>query len=135
MVQRPHFLDIEDDVRLRDERLAIGSDEALILHDVGQFPPVVAGFPLTLANQSSHRRCWATLVFTTERILIGPMTCLGAVCPNLAVYRVHDSIFTDHAGNHTRPAAVRIDIPDILFFNGLVPIGLLHSSLTLPPPD
>src|SRR5207245_10215993 len=61
------------------------------------------------------------------------MTCLGAVCPNLAVYRVHDSIFTDHAGNHTRPAAVWIDIPDILEGDGLVSIGLGQARIVLPP--
>src|SRR5260221_11723527 len=133
MVQRPHVLVIEDNMRLRNERLAIGANVALILQDVRQLPPMVAGFPLTLADQSAHRRCLATLVFATERILIGPMTCLGTVCPYLAVYCIHDSIFTDHAGDHTCPAAVWINIPDILEGDGLVSIGLGQACIMFLP--
>src|SRR5258708_748968 len=133
MVQRPHVLVIEDNMRLRNERLAIGTDIALILYDVGQLPAMVAGFPLTLADQSAHRRCLAALVFATERILIGPMTCLGTVCPYLAIYCIHNSIFTDHAGDHTCPAAVWIDIPDILEGDGLVSIGLGQACIMFPP--
>src|SRR5258708_37936360 len=105
MVQRPHILVIEDHMWLRDERLAIGANEALIPHDVRQLPAMVDGFPLTLANQADHRWCWATLVFTTERILIGPMPRLGTVSPYMAVYRIHDSIFHVHARVHARQAS------------------------------
>src|SRR5258708_34750424 len=133
MVQRPHVLVIEDNMRLRNERLAIGTDIALILYDVGQLPAMVAGFPLTLADQSAHRRCLAALVFATERMLIGPLTCLGTVCPYLAIYGIHNSIFPDHAGDHTCPAAVWIDIPSVFEGDGLVSIGLGQACIMFPP--
>src|SRR5713101_9859256 len=105
---------------LRNERLAIGADKTLVLHDINQVPPVIAGLPLALDNESAHRRGFATLVRASEYLFIGPVAGFGAIGAYLAINGVHDGIFADHAGDQTRPAAVRIHVADILEGDWLV---------------
>src|SRR5258708_4092136 len=62
VIQRPHVLVVEEDMGLRNERLAIGADEALILHHINQVPPMIAGFPLAFANQAAHSRRFANSI-------------------------------------------------------------------------
>src|SRR6266699_3936453 len=133
VIQRPHVLVVEEDMWLRNERLAIGADEALILHDVSQVPPVVAGLPLALANESAHRRGFATLVAAAEHLFIGPVAGLRAIRAYLAIDGIHDCIFTDHTRDQTRPATVRIHIADILEGDWLVAVGLGQARILLPP--
>src|SRR5579859_899957 len=133
MVQRPHILVVENDVRLWDERLAIRAHKALILHDVNQVPTMIAGLPLAKANQPTHFKCWASLIFATEHLFIGPVACFGAVRSHLTIYRIHDGIFADHTWDHTSPAAVRIHITNVFKSDGLVSIWLGHSRIVFPP--
>jgi len=50
VVQRPHLLRIEVEVRLRDQRVAVVADVAeRILHDLGEVLAVVQRLPLALA--------------------------------------------------------------------------------------
>src|SRR5215207_9883324 len=51
LVERPHLLRVEVEMRLRDERLAVVADVAELLHDVGDVHAVVEGLPLTLARE------------------------------------------------------------------------------------
>src|SRR2546425_505754 len=85
VIECPHVLVVEDDMGLWNERLAIGTDKALVLHDINQVPTMVAGLPFALANQLAHRRCWPTLVGGAEDLFIGPVAGLGAVRAYLAV--------------------------------------------------
>ncbi len=100
VIQGPHVLVVEDDMGLWNEGLAIGTDKALVIHDINQVPTRVAGLPFALANQLAHRRCWPTLVGGAEDLFIGPVAGLGAVRAYLAIYRIHDRVFTDHTWNH-----------------------------------
>src|ERR1017187_8959774 len=48
LLQRPHLLRIEIQMRLRDQRLAVVTDVAKILNALGEIVPVVHGLPLAL---------------------------------------------------------------------------------------
>src|SRR5258708_8339041 len=118
---------------LRNERLAIGADEALILHHINQVPPMIAGFPAAFANQAAHSRRFGALIRASEYLFIGPVAGLGAIRTYLAINGIHDCIFTDHTRDQTRPAAVRIYIADILEGDWLVAVGLGQTRILLPP--
>src|SRR3954449_3957253 len=49
LVERPHLLGIEVQVRLRDERVAVVADVPEVSHDVPEVLAVVQGLPLALA--------------------------------------------------------------------------------------
>src|SRR3954447_10218370 len=108
LVQRPHLLRIEVQVRLRDERVPVVADVPEVLHDLREVLAMVQGLPLALPGQASHGRRRAALVVGPERDLVGPVARLGAVRPNLAVDLVDDRVLTDQARHHARPAAVRV---------------------------
>src|SRR6185312_3814393 len=94
---------------------------------------MIASFPLALANQAAHSRGFAALVRASEYLFVGPMTGFGAIGAYLAVNGVHYGIFADHAGNHARPAAMRIHVPNILEGDGFMPVGLGHTRVVFPP--
>src|SRR3954454_16737581 len=68
VVERPHLLRVEVEVRLRDERLAIVADVAHVGDDVGPVPAVVERLPLALADQLAHVRRLPALVGRPERL-------------------------------------------------------------------
>src|SRR3954470_845641 len=49
LVERPHLLGVQTQVRLRDERVPVVAHEAGLLHDVGDVLAVVQRLPLALA--------------------------------------------------------------------------------------
>src|SRR5260221_11490707 len=108
---------------LRYQRLAIGTNKALVLHDINQVPSMIASFPLAFADQSTHSRRFAALVRASEYLFVGPVAGFRAIGAYLAIYCIHDGIFAHHAGGHTRPAAVRMHAPSILAGAGLMCVG------------
>src|SRR6185503_19805096 len=56
LVQGPHLLRIEVQVRLRDERVPVVADVPEVLHDLREVLAVVEGLPLALTGQLPHRR-------------------------------------------------------------------------------
>ena len=56
VVKRPHVLCVEPQVRLRHQRLAVGTHETEVLDGVGDIPSVVAVFPLAATAEAAHRR-------------------------------------------------------------------------------
>src|SRR3954452_23821178 len=56
LVERPHLLRVQIQVRLRDQRVAVVADVPEVLHDLGEVPAVVQGLPLALPGQTAHRR-------------------------------------------------------------------------------
>src|SRR6476646_2166618 len=108
LVERPHLLRIEVQVRLRDERVPVVADEPRLLHDIRDVLAVVERLPLALAGETAHRRRRATLVLGAERDLVGPMARLRAVRADLAVDLVDHQVLTDQRRDHARPAAARV---------------------------
>src|SRR6056297_3790455 len=62
MLQLPHVLVVEPQVRLRHQRLAVVPHEVEILDRIGQIPAVVEGLPLALARALAHGRRRPALV-------------------------------------------------------------------------
>src|ERR1700730_2284092 len=63
MVERPHVLVVEPQMRLRHQRLAVATHETEILDAVGQIPAVVALFPFAASAEATHCRGRPTLIF------------------------------------------------------------------------
>src|SRR4051794_20463964 len=108
LVQRPHLLRVEIQVRLRDERVPVVADEPRLLHDVPDVLAVVERLPLALAGQPAHGGGRAALVLGPERDLVRPVARLGAIRADLAVDLVDDDVLTDQRRDHAGPAAVRV---------------------------
>src|ERR671911_1416806 len=85
LVQRPHLLGVEVQVRLRDERVPVVAHVAELLHDLGDVHAVVERLPLALAGELAHGRRRAPLVLRPELDLVGPVAGLRAVGPALPV--------------------------------------------------
>src|ERR1044071_6081898 len=67
LVERPHLLRVEVEMRLRDQRVAVVADVAeRVLHDLGEVLAVVQGLPLALATEATHARGVAPLVLGPE---------------------------------------------------------------------
>src|SRR3954449_10045473 len=74
LVQGPHLLGIEVEVRLRDQRVPVVADVAeVVAHDLGEVVTVVERLPLALAGETAHRRCRPALVLGPEGDLVGPV--------------------------------------------------------------
>src|SRR5258708_27578416 len=54
VIEGPHLIAIEVEVRLRHQGLTILSNEAQIFDAVGQIPLVIEGFPLAVSAEFSH---------------------------------------------------------------------------------
>src|SRR4051794_19412410 len=108
LVERPHLLRVEIQVRLRDERVAVVADEAGLLHHLGDVLAVMERLPLAPTGEPPHGRGRASLVLGAERDLVGPVTGLRAVRADLAVYLVDHHVLADEGRDHARPAAVRV---------------------------
>src|SRR5664279_2427379 len=67
LVQGPHLLRIEIQMRLRDQRLAVVADVAQILERLGEILAVDGCLPLAHAGEPAHRRSGAALVLHPER--------------------------------------------------------------------
>src|ERR1700677_2836138 len=113
VVERPHVLRIETQVRLRHESLAIIADKAKVLNGVGDVPTVVAVFPLAATAEATHRRRRAPFVFRGESHLMRPAAAFRTIRVELTVDFVAAEVLTDQARNHAAPAAVRIDVAHI----------------------
>src|SRR3954454_17681635 len=79
LVEGPHLLGIEVQVRLRDERVPVVADVPEVLHDLPDVLAVVEGLPLPLARQAPHRRSRAALVLGPEGDLVRPVARFRAV--------------------------------------------------------
>src|SRR5215217_2635394 len=78
LVERPHLLRVEVQMRLRDERVAVVADVAeRVLHDLREVLAVVQGLPLALAGELANRRGRAAFVLRPERDLVRPVAGLG----------------------------------------------------------
>src|ERR1700761_4349529 len=73
VVQRPHLLGIQVEMRLRDERVAVVADVAEVLDDLSEILAVVHGLPLAMAGELAHRRGGAAVVLGTEGHRVGPV--------------------------------------------------------------
>src|ERR1700722_2872272 len=85
VVERPHVLRVEVEVRLGDQRLAVVADVSHVGDRVGPVPAVVERLPLALADQLAHVRGLAALVGRPEGGRVGPVAGLGAVGAPLPV--------------------------------------------------
>src|ERR1700679_3821562 len=56
VLQLPHLLRIQIEMRLRDERLAVVTDIAEVLDDLGEILAVVHRLPLAVTGEAAHRR-------------------------------------------------------------------------------
>src|ERR1700760_2795855 len=110
VVQLPHLLRVQVQVRLGGHGLAVVADEAHVADHVGPVPAVVEGLPLALADELAHVRGLATLVGRPERRRVRPVAKLGAVGPNLPVDLVHDHVLADQTRDHAGPAPVRVHV-------------------------
>src|SRR3954451_5488994 len=133
VVERPHLLGVEVEVRLRDERLAVVADVAHVGDDVGPVPAVVERLPLALADQLAHVRRLPALVGRPERLDVRPAAGLVAVGPHLAVDLGHDHVLADQARHHARPAPVRVLVVDVLEDDRVVAVGHREARVVLPP--
>src|SRR5258707_14839435 len=113
MIEGPHLITIEVQVRLRHQGLAIFSDEAQIFYHVSQIPLVIEGLPLPMPAESAHGRCRPPIVLAGECYLVSPPALLGAVGVKVAVYFVDAELVTHYAGDHAAPAEMRIDVTRI----------------------
>src|SRR5580693_9158963 len=100
VVERPHVLRIEAQVRLRHESLAIIADKAKVLNGVGDVPSVVAVFPFAATAEATHRRRRAAFIFGGESHLMRPAAAFRTVGIQLAVDFVAAEVFADQAWNH-----------------------------------
>src|SRR5271163_3634282 len=107
VVERPHVLRVEAQVRLRYESLAIIADKAKVLDGVGDVPSVVAVFPFAATAEATHRRRRAPFVFGGESHLMRPAATFRTIGVHLAVDFVAAEILADQTRNHAAPAAVR----------------------------
>ncbi len=114
MVERPHVLVVEAQMRLLDQRLAVGADEAEILDGVGKVPAVVALLPLAAAAEAAHGGGRTALVLGREGDLVGPAALLAAVGEELAVDLIDHDVLADQARHQAAPAAMRVDVAVLL---------------------
>src|SRR4051794_22007245 len=135
LVERPHLLGIEVQVRLRDERVPVVADvPERVLHDLGEVLAVMQGLPLALAAEAAHAGRRPALVLGPERDLVGPVAGLRAVRADLAVDLVHHRVLADQARDHARPAAVRVLVVGLgLEGDRLVAVLLRELGVLLPP--
>src|SRR3954447_4174457 len=63
VVQGPHVLLVERQVRLGDQGLTVGTDETHVLNRVGQIPAVIHALPFAMTAEAAHRRGRPSLVF------------------------------------------------------------------------
>src|SRR4030081_3872771 len=63
MIERPHVLGLEAQMRLGDQRLAVRPDEAEVLDGIGDVPAVIAVFPFTATAEAAHGRRGAAFIF------------------------------------------------------------------------
>src|SRR3984957_15879312 len=110
VVERPHVLCIEAQVRLRYQGLAVIADKAKVLDGVGDVPSMVAVFPLAATAEAPHRRRRAPFIFGGECHLMRPAATFRTIGIQLAVDFVAAEVLADQAWNHAAPAAVRIDV-------------------------
>src|SRR5580704_9795404 len=132
VVERPHLLRVEAQVRLRHESLAIIANKAEVLNGVGDVPSVVAVFPFAAAAEATHRRRRAPFIFGGERHLMRPAAPFRAISVHLAVDFVANEVLADQARNHAAPAAVRIDVAHIAVEENLQLARLGEFGVPLP---
>src|SRR4029079_6007938 len=134
LVQGPHLLRIEVQVRLRDERVPVVADGPEVLHDLREVLAVVQRLPLARPGQLAHGRRRAAFVLRPERDLVGPVTGLRAVRADLTVDLVDDRVLTDQARDHAGPAAVRILVLGARLEGDRL-VAVLHRvvAVALPP--
>src|ERR1700742_5237627 len=113
VIERPHILGVEAQMRLRDQGLAVGPYEPKVLDRVGDVPAVIAVFPFTATAEAAHRRRGAAFILGGKRHLVGPAAPFRAIGVHLAVNLVADEVFTNQAGNHAAPATMRVDVADL----------------------
>src|SRR5258708_21459857 len=130
VIERPHVLVVEAQVRWRAQCLAVRADEAEVLDCVGETPAVVASLPLAPTAEAAHRRRRTALILRRKRHLVGPCTLLGAICVDLAIHFIANDVFADQARHHAAPATVRIDVSVLLVEQD---VGLAWLAL-LPVP-
>src|SRR5580693_3064398 len=128
VVERPHLLLVAQfEVRLRDHGLAVVADVAHVADHIGPVPAVVERLPLALADELAHVRRLAALVRRPEGRRVGPVARLRAVGAPLPVHLVHDHVLADEARDHAGPAAVRVDVVDVLGHDRVVPVRLRQA--------
>src|SRR6056297_3670441 len=114
MLQLPHVLVVEPQVRLRHQGLSIVTHEVEILDRIGEIPAIIEGLPLALARELAHGRRRSALVLVGKGLDSGPtIQFMGEGVP-LAVDLVDNHVLADEARHQARPATVRIGIADIL---------------------
>src|SRR5258708_13114931 len=113
MIEGPHLITIEVQVRLRHQGLAIFSDEAQIFYHVSQIPLVIEGLPLPMPAESAHGRCRPPIVLAGECYLVSPPALLGAVGVKVAVYFVDAELVTPYARDHPPPPPIRINVTQL----------------------
>src|SRR5258708_37449198 len=77
VIEGPHLIAIEVEVRLRHQGLSILSNEAQIFDAVGQIPLVIEGFPLAVPAESTHCRPRTPVVLPGECHFFGQATWLS----------------------------------------------------------
>src|SRR5689334_23356875 len=120
-------------MRLGNERLAVVADVAHVGHHVGPVPAVVERLPLPRADELAHVRSLPTLECRPERLGVGPPAYLVAVGPPLPVDLVDDHVLAHQARDHAGPAAMRVDVVDVLQRNRVVPVRHREAVVVLPP--
>src|ERR1700688_5169004 len=114
VVKRPHVLLLEAQMRLWHQGLSVGAHEAEIDHRIGVIPAMVAFLPFTASAEAAHGGSGATLIFGRESHLVGPAAAFRAVGVHLAVHLIAAEVLADQARNHAAPAAVWVDVADVL---------------------
>src|SRR3954468_7525308 len=133
VVERPHLLRVQVEVRLRHQRLAVVADVAHVGHDIGPVPPVVEGLPLALADEGAHVGGLPALVGRAERLDVRPSAGLVTVGPHLPLDLGPYHVLTDEAGDHAGPAPVRVLVGHVLEDDWVVPVRHREPVVVLPP--
>src|SRR5947208_4671215 len=92
MIERPHVLGLEAQVRLCDQGLTVGSDEPEILDRISDIPAVITVLPLAATAEAAHCRRGAAFILGSKRHLVGPAATFRAVGVDLAVNFVADKV-------------------------------------------
>ena len=99
VIEGPHLIAIEVEVRLRHQGLTILSDEAQIFDAVCQIPLVIEGFPLAVPAESTHCRRRTPVVLPGECHFVSPAALLRAVGVELAIHFVDAAQATTGVAN------------------------------------
>src|SRR5713101_7204465 len=108
VIERPHVLGLEAQMRLCNQGFAVGSHEPEILDRVGDVPAVIAVFPFTTTAEAAHCRRGAAFILGGKCHLVGPAAPFRAIGVHLAVNFIADEVFAYQARNHAAPATMRV---------------------------